>query len=438
MRIAPMNSPFDENNDPLYDRGMNSNTQWIKEQVLDRFLRYVKIDTTSDRHIEEIPSTPGQWDLLNLLVTELKELGIQDIDLDEHGYLSARIPSNLPEGEAAPVIGFMAHVDTSLDITGKDVKPQLHENYDLGVINLGSGYKLDPEEHPELKGYEGETIITTDGTTLLGADDKAGVAEIMTAIEWLKDHPEVPHGEIEIIFTPDEETGKGMNLFPLKKLKSVYAYTVDGGEEGEVENECFNAYEVKIIFDGKVIHLGAARGKLVNAVTMAGQFINMLPMSESPEATDGRYGYYCPLEIQGSLDKVSLDVFLRDHDESEIQRRIDAIRKMADTTQGIYPGGTVELTVNKQYTNMKEFLAKKPRGMEIVEQAVREAGIEPDVKIIRGGTDGSRLSEMGIPTPNIFTGGHNYHSRYEWAVLSSMVKTVQTLLNVIELWGKER
>ena len=412
--------------------------KWIKEQLLDKFLRYIKIDTKSDPHnTKVIPSTLCQWDLLNLLKSELKELGINKISLNEHGYLIAVLESNLKEGNKAPVIGLMAHVDTSPDMSGTDVKPKLIENYDLKDIDLGHGYVLRPEDYPDLLSHSGDTIITSDGSTLLGADDKAGVAEIMTALAWFQIHPEAPHGEVEIIFTPDEETGKGLDFFNKDWLNARCCYTIDGSELGSIESECFNAAGFEVKFKGRVIHPGSARGKLINAVSMAGTFLGLLPANESPEATDGRYGYYSPMEINGNLDEAKLGGILRDFDTVELSRRIEALDAYGKAVEAKYPGGIVEVKTRKQYSNMFEYISKDSKVIEVLEAAVIEAGVSPIREIIRGGTDGSRLSEMGIPTPNIFTGGHNYHSRFEWASVNTMVKSANTIINLIGLWAKE-
>jgi len=438
-----------------YDR------EWLKEQVLDRFVRYAKIDTTSDRHIEEIPSTPGQWDLLNLLKKELLELGIGEVTLNSNGYLIVKVPARgtsdransdrdtssrgssdinssaggLSDNTSQTTIGLMAHVDTASDVSGKNVKPQVFENYQGGDLSIGNGLVLKADENPMLAESIGDTIITSDGTTLLGADDKAGVAEIMTALTWLMDHPEVSHGPLEIIFTPDEETGKGMNLFPLNSLEAECCYTFDGGERGTIEDECFTAYAARVLFTGNVVHLGIARGKLVNAVTMASHYVSMLPQNESPEATDGRYGYYAPFEVRGDLEKAELSVYLRDFESDGMERRLKVLQQLADAVEAVFPGGKVKVEIKRLYTNMRDHIDKEPRIMEMLEEAIRRTGVEPERKIIRGGTDGSRLSEMGIPTPNVFTGGYNFHSRLEWASLNTMVEAAETAINLIRLWG---
>ena len=405
----------------------------VMKELLERFIRYAEITTTSDIHKEVCPSTECQWDLLRLLQTELEGMGIKDIELNENGYLIARLESNMDK--EVPVIGLMAHVDTSADVSGTDVKPQLHRDYDGKPIVLRDDIVIDPADDEHLEKYIGDTIITSDGTTLLGADDKAGVAEIMTAVKYFIDKPEEKHGSIEIIFTPDEETGKGMDLFPREKLKSVFCYTLDGGEEGEIDSECFNAYSVEVHFEGRVIHLGDARGRLVNAVTMASAFVGMLPQAESPEATDERWGYYCPLEIKGQLSDADLVIFLRDFELSELERRVEALRAIGKAVEVMFPGGKVSLKEQKQYLNMREHMDKIPEGMDYLLKAAEQAGVKTSAEIIRGGTDGARLAEMGIPTPNIFTGGHNYHSKKEWAVLSTMEKSCKTVINLVKLWA---
>lgn len=401
--------------------------------MVERFIRYVKVNTQSDRHIEDIPSTKGQWDLAWMLESELKALGLVDVSLDNHCYLIARIPASSGM-ENKPCIGLMAHMDTASDVTGANVKPALLRNYQGNSIELSAGYVLDPKNYPDLAEHIGDTIITTDGTTLLGADDKAGVTEIMTAIEYLVRNPEITHGPIEIFFTPDEETGKGMDKFPLAKVKSIACYTFDGGKAAEIESECFTAYSVHAEFSGQVIHIGAARGKLANAVAMAAGFVNLLPRSESPEATDEWFGYYCPIEINGSLEHAELDIYLRDFTNAGMERRIEAIKTFAKTVEAQHPSGKVSLTIKKQYLNMKEELDKHPEVLSNLIKAIEMTGAEHGTRPIRGGTDGSRLTEMGIPTPNVFTGGYNYHSRYEWASVSEMSLAVQTILNLVQCW----
>jgi tripeptide aminopeptidase len=402
--------------------------------LVERFVRYARLDTQSNRHIEDIPSTPTQWNLARMLLDELKTLGIQDVQLNDHCYLIARIPAS-PGLEDLPCIGLMAHMDTASDVPGSLVKPRIIEDYDGKRIALSDTSFLDPTEYEDLKDHCGDTLIVTDGATLLGADDKAGIAEIVTTVEWLLANPELRHGPLEIFFTPDEETGKGMNLFPLSSIRSTACYTLDGGKSAEIEAECFTAFQVKADFQGKVIHIGAARGKLANAVVMAGTFISLLPRSESPESTDSWYGYYCPIEISGSMEHATLDIYLRDFTTEGMTRRIEAVKTFASTIEAQFPLGKVNLTIKKQYLNMKEKLDQNPEVLEKLRLAILKAGVEPVMKPIRGGTDGSRLTEMGIPTPNIFTGGYNYHSRHEWASLGEMSLAVATLQNLIGLWA---
>lgn len=406
---------------------------WFRNRILDRFLRYVKIHTTSDRHQDVIPSTERQWDLIRLLEKELADLGIRDVAVTENGYIIARLAAS--PGVKSPVIGFMAHVDTAEDAPGKNVKPQVRENYDGEKLEIGNGIVLDPDDFPVLSTCAGKTVISSDGTTLLGADDKAGVAEIMTAVEYLADHPEIKHGEIEIIFTPDEETGKGLDLFPVETLKSVCCYTLDGDENGTIESECFTAYHAVIEFTGVMIHPGTARGKMVNAITMASRFLQVLPQAESPEATDGRFGFYYPMEIKGNSGKAELEIFLRDFDSKIINQRIDAVNAIAEAVSKSTPGGEVKVNLKKQYVNMREFIDKDPRVLGLLRQAVKNTGIEPREKVIRGGTDGSRMSEMGIPTPNVFTGGQNFHSVREWVCLDVMVSSTKVIIELSRLWA---
>ena len=414
---------------------MQCNDDAIAAQVLQRFERYVRIETTSDRHVSTIPSTEGQWILLRMLEGELREIGLAEVELSENGYLIARIPAT-DTCRDAPTIGFLSHVDTASDVTGAGVRPQIHKRYDGKRIELHDGIVLDPAEYPLLNRYVGQTIVTSDGKTLLGADDKAGVAEMMTFAWYLSTNTELEHGEIELIFTPDEETGHGMDSFPAERVKSVACYTLDGDEEGSIEAECFNAQKVDVRFRGVSIHTGTARGKLVNAVSMLGTFLSMLPRSESPEATDGRFGFFVPIEAKGGIEEAECTLLLRDFELEGLERRINTIRKIALAVEAVYPGGSAEVSDEKQYRNMHDFLVRDPRIMDFLEEAVRMSGVEPIRKIIRGGTDGSRLSELGIPTPNIFTGGQNYHSKSEWAALPAMVLSVKCLLNLAGLWAQ--
>ncbi len=404
-------------------------------KMVERFISYVKMFTTSNRHIEDIPSTATQWDLARLLVSELGAIGIRDLELDGHCYLIARLPAS-PGCEKRPCIGLMAHMDTASDVTGENARPRVIAGYDGGSVALSQEWVLDPADNPDLREHVGDTIIVTDGTTLLGADDKAGIAEIMTAAEFLVTHPEIRHGPIEIVFTPDEETGKGMNLFPVNKLKSVACYTLDGGKAAEIEAECFTAYSVHAEFAGKVIHIGAARGKLANAVSMAGSFISMLPRSESPEATDEWYGYYCPIEMSGGLEKAVVDIYLRDFTDAGMNGRIAAVKTLAAAVEAQFPLGNVKLDIKKQYLNMRKKLDETPEVLNKLMDAAKRAGAEPCIKPIRGGTDGARLTEMGIPTPNIFTGGYNYHSRFEWASVAEMALAVDTIIELVQLWAE--
>jgi tripeptide aminopeptidase len=404
-------------------------------ELAERLVRYAKIETTSDHHIEAIPSTPTQWDLAKLLVEELRVLGIADVSLDEHCYLIAKVPATKGY-ESAPTIGLMAHLDTSSDVSGKDARPRIVRDYDGAAIELGHGYVLDPaDDNPDLAAKVGDTLIVTDGSTLLGGDDKAGIAEIMTALRWLLGHPELPRGPLEILFTPDEETGKGMNLFPIGRLSAVACYTLDGSRTGEVEAECFNARTAKLRFKGRSIHIGYARGKLANAVSMAAAFISMLPRSEAPESTDGWFGYYCAHEISGTLDAATVEVFLRDFSTKGMERRVEAVRSIAKAVEAQFPLGSVEVEVVKSYANMREKLDERPEVLERLMEAARSAGAEPYIKPIRGGTDGARLTELGIPTPNVFTGAYNYHSRFEWASVSDMVLATETVIALVGLWA---
>jgi tripeptide aminopeptidase len=407
----------------------------LEDLIVPRFLKYTAYWTTSNRRVEETPSSPGQWELAKALAEELKGLGVKDVELTDHCYVIARIPGTKGKEKAATA-GFMAHMDTAEDVSGKDVKARYVQSYDGEKIPLIGGLVLDPAADPDLAAHRGRGLIHADGTSLLGADDKAGIAEIMATLEYLLKHPESGHGPLEIIFTPDEETGKGLPEFPLDRIKSAVCYTLDGGPLGELETECFNAYKADISFKGKAIHIGTARGILANAVSMAAAYAAMLPRSESPESTDGYYGYYCPMEIQGNLESAKLEVFLRDFDQEGMRRRISALEAFARAVEAQFPSGKVTVEPRLQYLNMREKIEARPELTRTLQQAFENAGVEPRLKPVRGGTDGSRLTELGIPTPNIFTGGRNYHSRLEWVSVPEMAAACRVLIELIKLLGE--
>ncbi len=405
----------------------------IASSVLKRFLSYTVVATESRAEQADkgvIPSTEEQRQFARILEKELKELGVKDVFISEHSYVCARIPPSSGY-EKETCIGFLAHMDTSDEVSGKNVKAQVIENYDGKKIQLSDTLFLDPEEDTDLKNSIGDTIICTDGTTLLGSDDKAGIAEIMSAVEILASSS-VPHGPVEIIFSPDEETGHGMDKVPLDWMKSKYCFTLDGGQAGEIEAECFNAYKTEVVFTGKAKHTGTARPDMVNAVTMASFFIQLLPRNESPEATDGYSGFFAPMEVQGSIDSAKLIVFVRDFSSEGMKKRLERLETFAEAAEAHFPGSIVQCTHTMQYKNMKEVLKQNPHVIESLVKAVTKTGITPIFKPIRGGTDGSRLTEMGKPTPNIFTGGHNFHSRLEWTALSQMVYAVETIVNLVQ------
>ena len=411
----------------------------LREFTVPRFLSYARIWTTSDRNSNTSPTTPGQWDLAKAIAEELRGLGLNEVKLTDHCYVMAKLPAS-PGKEGLPAVGFLAHMDTSSDVSGKDVKPQLVESYDGKPIDLGGGIILDPAEDPILAAQKGQAIIHTDGTTLLGADNKAGIAIIVGAVEYLIKHPEVHHGPIWIFFTPDEETGKGLSNFPMDDVKAsqlpIACYTIDGGPLGELEWECFYAWAAKVNFTGISIHPGYARGRMVNAALMASVFAAMLPRNESPEATDAYYGYYSALAIQGTVEAATLDVFIRDFDRNEGERRIAALDAYARAVEAQFPGGKIEISSNNQYCNMKEKILARPEVVEKLRLAFNRVGVEVKEKPIRGGTDGSKLTEMGIPTPNIFTGGQNFHSRAEWLSVKDMIASCRIVVELIKIWSE--
>ncbi len=414
------------------------NQEQLKTSLLERFARYAAIGSQSDLARADsgiIPSSDCQKDIARSIAGELRALGLSDVTLDDNFYVIARIPAT-PGLEAAPSFGLSAHFDTASDAPGDNVKPRIHRDWDGSPIVLSGGFTLDPADNPDLAKCVGHTIITSDGTTLLGADDKAGVAGIVTLAEYLIAHPEVAHGPVEILFSPDEETGHGMDKVPLGLLKSKAFYTIDGGHEGELETECFNAWKTELEFTGISLHTGYARGKMVNAASMAAAFVNSLPAQESPEATDGHYGFYAPIMIEGKIESARVTLFLRDFDRAGMERRLDTVDALARAIEARFPGGKVEVKRTMQYLNMKEKLDAAPEVRAKLETAAARAGVSTYSKPIRGGTDGSRLTEMGIPTPNVFTGGHNFHSRTEWASLDQMMNMLRTLIELAKCWGE--
>ncbi len=408
--------------------------QLNEKEILERFVRYVKIWTTSDssKADEGIqPSTERQFDLARVLESELKELDVHNVQVTEHCYVYGKIPASAGMESVASVC-LLAHMDTVEEVSGENVNPQVFENYSGNKITLSTGDVLDPSEDKALfeAGQNHETVITTDGNTLLGADDKAGVTAIMTMVVYLKNHPEIQHGQIEVIFSPDEETGHGMDNVPMSLIESKCAYTVDGGHIGELESECFNAYKSDVVFTGKSKHTGSARPDMVNAISMAASFLSNLPRNEAPETTDGYQGFYAPMDVSGSIETSKVCVFLRDFSKEGMEKRKALVEILAEATAKSF-GGKVQVKHTFQYANMKEGLDKNPKVVENLVEAYKKAGVEVLYTPIRGGTDGSRLTEMGIPTPNIFTGGHNYHSRTEWCSLQQMAKAAEILINLV-------
>lgn len=405
---------------------------WFENDLVARFVRYARIYTTSDDNSPSKPSTARQWDLLNLLEAELKALGLETA-VDAKGYVIGKLPAS--PGVKGPAVAYLAHVDTSPDSPGDGVKPLIHRNYNGQPLALPAGPVLDPAECPTLLRYRGQTIITSDGSTLLGADDKAGIAEIMTALAFLQAHPDWKHGPLEVVFTSDEEVGRGTEGFPFDKLSARYAYTLDGSEEGSLEAECYNAWKTVAEFTGRSIHPGSARGLLVNAASMAAAFINLIPRSESPEATDGRFGCLWVSDMKGAVETASVDIRIRDFDDAQVKRRLAMLDSFALAVEAAFPGGKVKLTHSLQYLNMKPKLDEHPRLITHLEEAIRRTGLTPWSNSIRGGTDGARLTELGLPTPNIFTGGMNYHSRTEWVAVPAMANASRVILHLSQLWA---
>ena len=405
------------------------------EKILDRFLRYVAIDTQSDENSESQPSAAKDLDLLKLLCKELNDMGVE-ATLDEYGYVMGSIPSNIDK--KVPAIGFIAHVDTSPDASGKDVKPQIIKDYDGGDIELKGvpGLFLKPSEFPELLAHKGETIITTDGTTLLGADDKAGVAEIMYAMQYIVEHPEFKHGPVRIGFTPDEEIGRGVAKFDVKKFDATYAYTMDGGEVGELEFENFNAAAASVHIQGRNVHPGYAKGKMKNAILIGMEFNSLLPVEQRPEYTEGYEGFYHLISYKGCVEECDFNYILREHDLTKHEHQKEVMQRCADFINAKYGEGTATLNIRHQYYNMRGQVEPHFQIVEKAMKAMEMAGVKPKVQPIRGGTDGANLSFMGLPCPNIFAGGHNFHGKMEWVPVQSMEKASEVILNILRLFAE--
>ena len=407
------------------------------EKILDRFLRYVSVDTQSNEDSETQPSAAKELDLLKMLRDELAALGVE-VTLDEYGYVMASLPSNV--GEGVPAVGFIAHVDTAPDASGKDVKPQIIEKYDGGAIDLKGvpGLQLRPEEFPELLHYVGETLITTDGTTLLGADDKAGIAEIMTAVQYLVEHPEFKHGPVKIGFTPDEEIGRGVVKFDVKRFGADYAYTMDGGEIGELEFENFNAASARVHVQGRNVHPGSAKGKMKNAILIGQEFNSLLPVDQRPEYTEGYEGFFHLISFKGAVEEADFAYIIRDHDRAKFEAKKELIGKVAAFMNAKYGDGTVQLEVKDTYYNMRAQVEPHYHIIDKAVKAMEMAGVKPKIQPIRGGTDGANLSFKGLPCPNIFAGGLNFHGKMEYVPLKSMEKASEVILNLISLFSSEK
>lgn len=402
-----------------------------KEAIIKRFVSYVKIDTQSDAKSDTCPSTEKQWDLAHMLVKELKAIGLSEVTIDDNAYIMATIPATTTK--KTPTIGFISHFDTSPDYNGTNVNPQIIENYDGREIILNKEVILSPSYFSDLKQYKGQTLITTDGTTLLGADDKAGITEIVAAAEYLIQHPEIEHGKIRIGFTPDEEIGRGAHLFDVAKFGADYAYTMDGSQVGELEYENFNAAGAEVTVNGKIVHPGYAKGKLINSMLIAQDFISSLPRIETPEHTSDREGFFHLHDIKGSVEETKLEYIIRDHEREHFEARKQVMLDLVEELNKQYGEGTIDIEIKDQYFNMKEKITPNMHIVEIAEQAMKDIGIKPIIKPIRGGTDGSQLSFMGLPCPNIFAGGHNFHGKYEYVPVESMIKASEVIVKIAEL-----
>ncbi len=406
------------------------------QQLVNRFLSYVKIDTQSDPNSDTTPSTEKQWSLATELAYELERIGLVDVTIDDNAYIMATLPSNIDK--KVPIIGFISHFDTTPDFSGTNVNPKIIEDYDGKdiILNKEQNIILSPDYFEDLKQYKGQTLITTDGTTLLGADDKAGIAEIMTAMEYLVQHQEIKHGEIRIGFTPDEEIGRGAHKFDVEKFGAEWAYTMDGSQIGELEYENFNAASAKVTIDGKSVHPGYAKGKMINAISIANEFMGILPPEETPQNTSGKEGFFHIHHMKGEIEHAEFELIIRDHDKAHFEKRKDLIRKITSKLNQDH-GNRIQLEIKDQYFNMREKVEPVYHVVEIAKDAMEELGITPIIKPIRGGTDGSQLSYMGLPCPNIFAGGHNFHGKYEYVPVESMQKAVEVIIKICELTAKK-
>jgi tripeptide aminopeptidase len=404
----------------------------MRERLLEKFIRYARVDTESDAKSETFPSTEKQMDLANILLGECADVGLEECELNKYGYVTATLPSNLEGGKTAPIVAFFAHMDTSQAYSGKDVKPQIIKDYDGSNIELLNGISITTKDFPELAQYKGKTLITADGTTLLGADDKAGIAEILTAMEFLIANPDIKHGDIKICFNPDEEVGRGMKYFDVAKFGADFAFTLDGGELGEFEYENFNAAQANIEIEGKSVHPGTAKGVMVNSILLGAELINALPKNETPEATEKYEGFYLVNSFNGSVAKTSIEINIRDFFNDSFAARKKFIQDLTIDLNKQYDG-RIKLDLKDSYFNMREAMEKRPEVLEIAKKAYLAAGVEINIKPIRGGTDGARLSLMGLPTPNIFAGGHNFHGPYEYICVESMLKAAEIIIKICEI-----
>lgn len=405
----------------------------MQQNLVNRFLKYVKINTMSNEQSTTYPSSSVQLDFAKILVEECKAIGLSDVTLDEYGYVMATLPSTIET--QVPTVGFIAHMDTVPDYPGDHVNPQIIENYDGHTIMLNAekNITLDPSQFPILKDFVGETLITTDGTTVLGADDKAGISEILTAMEYLISHPEIPHGTIRIAFTPDEEIGSGVDYFNVKKFGADFAYTIDGGSLGELQCENFNAAAATLHFTGVSVHPGSAKGKMKNSLAIACEYQSLLPALEVPEHTEGHEGFYHLNDMSGTLENTKLHYIIRDHNKDQFEARKQLMQSLANKINEKYGEGTVSIEIKDNYYNMKEVIDTHPEVMNLAKEAFANLGIIPVLEPIRGGTDGARLSFMGLPCPNIFTGGHNFHGKYEFAVVNHMLLATKTIIEISKL-----